>query len=730
MTADKNNLFENNWHLLLKEPDISPLIPAEEVYRAACIGAVTLLYEAGNAAALADMALHASAPESRNRALAALQNLTRASEKIRTEAVRELYILAIMNNLPQAADFLLKSGLQDADPGWNSAGMLLFRQKSRLLKSDLGPENLSKLFLNAEEPLRLRLLVLAENVLPNWASLMRFLDDPTDANRSAILSAYKNFTPDERKLIRFCVGRASADSLPADLLLRHEDDTALSLCLKHKLLPSDPSRTALFYFLSGQWEQYYNADSDYRRIRLAYEEKDPDLQRRLISVSRESGNNAWLQHISGSQDNIPHNGTLSDQHLLVASLSEQHQWSRLWEILPNVPMLCMPDVCEALENAGHKPSRIEEVSFLHELKERIKACEGLSSIPRSHKFFEGSGTALGLSGGGNRFAVLFADRRILVWDTREPDAEPLCISSNQLVFRKIMLSHDGKYLCADCGNGIVTVFSLPSGQAIKTLRNDGSPLTGICLQPDGRRLILLGQNGKGSVCTFPGGAELSQFDIGMQDCFRVAFDPQSSRLCGITLGGDCMLYDIAEHRPVTAMKICDNPSAVSDTFSGGKLSFIDRDNRLFCVNLLSGKHVREALDCGAEKVRRLSELNSGDLFLLGTLTGQIRIYDPTSGRTPAVLSLGTKSAVIGLWYDPESSMLYGSTANGTVCSWDLGLFKDMCRVLPLMQLPGLNRIEEFRKKYPEPGVKAAAEWLKTVVAWRRRFDIEIDFDDL
>ena len=37
--------------------------------------------------------------------------------------------------------------------------------------------------------------------------------------------------------------------------------------------------------------------------------------------------------------------------------------------------------------------------------------------------------------------------------------------------------------------------------------------------------------------------------------------------------------------------------------------------------------------------------------------------------------------------------------------------------------------EEFRKKYPEPGVKAAAEWLKTVTAWRRRFDIEIDFGD-
>ncbi len=719
----------DHWMLLLKQPGVPSEIPAEDIYRAACIGAVALLYEDGNAGALADLVLHASAPESRNRALAALGNLTRGPDHIRSDAVRRLHELAILNAQPQAADFLLKSGFQDTDPGWNSARMLLFGQKSRLLKADPGPEKLSEFFLDAEEPLRLRLMTLAEKVLPNWAALMCFLNDPTDQNRDVILSAYNNFTPDERKLLHFTLGIEGAESLPADIFLRYEDETARQLCLKNGLLPSDPSRQALYYFLSGQWERYYSSDSDYRRIRLAYEEKDPELQRRLISASRESGNNAWLQHISGDPDSVPHNGTLSDQHLLVTSLTEQKQWKRLWEILPNVPMLCMRDVLGSLQIAEYKPSLTEDSSFLHELKEKIEACEGLSPIPLRHRFHEGSDTALGLCGGGNRFAVLFADRRILVWDTREPDAEPICISSNQMSFRRIVLSHDGKYLCTDCGNGVLTVFSLPSGQGIKTIRNDGTPLTGIFLQPDDRRLLLLGQNGKGSVCTFPGGAEISCFDIGMKDCYRAVYDPLSSRICGITLSGDCMLFDIPERRPVTSLRIGDNPPAVSELFTGGRISFIDRSERLSCINLLSGKHIRDALDCGSEKVRRLGELNNGDLYLLGTLSGQIHVFDPTSGRSPAVLSFGTKSAVAGLWYDPQESILYGCTANGTVRSWDLGLFRDMCRVLPLMQLPGLNRIDEFRKKYPEPGVKAAAELMKTVVSWRRRFDIEIDFSD-
>ena len=727
--ADNKDRQSKQWQLLLSSPDISPQISPEDVYRAACIGAVALLYEAGNARALADMVLHASSPESRTRALAALENLTKGPEAIRAEAIHRLYELAILNAQTHASDFLMKSGLQDADPGWNSARMLLFGQKSKLLKTDPGPEDLTGLFLSSEEPFRLRLLSLGEKVLPNWTAFMRFLDVPTDENRETVLSSYKNFTPDERKLLRYSITGETTRSLPADILLRYEDETARELCLKYDLLPSEPSRTALFYFLSGQWEQYYNADSDYRRIRLAYEEKDPDLQRRLISISRDSGNNAWLQHISGDADNIPHNGTLSDQHLLVTSLIEQKQWKRLWEILPNIPLLCMPDVCEALDKAGHKPSRIEEVSFLHELEEKIKACEELSPIPLSHRFLDGAGTALELCGGGSRIAVLFSDRRILIWDTKEPDTDPLCISSNQMAFRRITLSHDGKYLCSDCGSGVLTVFSCSSGQAIKTLRYDSPPLAGIFLQPDDRRLILLSQDGKGGVFTFPGGAELFRFNIGMQDCFRTAYDPTGSRLCSITPGGYCTLYDIAEKRPVTTLQIGSNPPAVSDILSGGKLSFIGRDEELCCINLVSGKHILNEPCSGPEKVRRISPIFSGDLYLLGTLSGQIRVYDPTSGRTPAVLSFGTKSAVVGLLYDPETAMLYGCTANGTVRSWDLGLFRDMCRVLPLMQLPGLNRIEEFRKKYPEPGVKAAAEWMKTVVSWRRRFDIEIDIEE-
>ena len=123
----------SQWTDLLHQPDIPKDFSKDDLYRVACIGAVMLLYEAADAEALADAVRFASAPESRARALLALESLTRAEGVIREKAVRLLHELAVMDGNPDAGTFLRKSSLQDKDPGWNSARMLLFEQKHQLL---------------------------------------------------------------------------------------------------------------------------------------------------------------------------------------------------------------------------------------------------------------------------------------------------------------------------------------------------------------------------------------------------------------------------------------------------------------------------------------------------------------------------------------------------------------------------------------------------------------------
>lgn len=713
----------------LRLPEISDQLSPQDLYRAACIGTVTLLFEEGDHKGLLDTVRHAPAPESRLRAMAALENLARFPGDVQEKAVHDLYELAVLDGNPEASSFLRKTDAQDRDPGWNSARQLLFEQKHQLMRDDPGAEQLTELFLAEGQALRQRLLTLGEKVIPNWCTLMRFLNDPSPENRTKLLDSFQSFSPDERKLLRFCIGKETKiSSLPADILLRYDDEFVRELCVKNGLLPSDPAQQALFYFLSSQWEQYYASDSDYRRIRIAYEGKDPVLQRRLITVSRDSGNSAWLREVGGSSENMTHSGTLTDQHLFAASLIEQREWQRLWDALPNLPLLCMPNVVKVLHEAGFEPLRADEKEFFAELSEKIKACENLSPVPVRMRYGEGYGTAVGICGGGSYFAVLYADRKILVWDTRDELSAPIRITSNHLNFRRAVISHDGKYLCADCGRDGLTVFSLPGGQAVKTIAVGNTLPVGLYLQTDDRRLIVLNQNGQGNVFSFPGGTELFAFDLGLKDCTRAAYEEESGRICGITMDGICSVYDLNGKRLLNSVRFGDAEAAAAEEFQFSRLGVIEGEEVFSLYNLLSGKAVFKKNLYNSGKVRRIVPLFESELFAFGCLDGQVRVFDPTPENFPAVLSFGSKAAVTGLWYDERTSVLYGCNSAGAVRSWDLGLFREMTRIIPFAQLPGLNRIDEFVKKYQEPGVKAAAAWLKTVVSWRRRFDIELEFD--
>ncbi|MBR6088294.1 MAG: hypothetical protein IKP86_00075, partial [Anaerolineaceae bacterium] len=591
---------------LLRNPAVPQEFPEEELYNAACIGAVTLLYEMGDSDGLYETIRFASSPESQRRAMLALGNLARASGETRAKTVRHLHELAILDDNRSAANYISMYRLRDTDAGWNSARMLYFEERYELLRDDPYLDDLSTFFLDGDQTVRYRLLELGEDLIPDWCALMRFLDHPIPEYREKLLEGFGSFTRSERKMFHFCAEMDHpVSSLPADLFLRYEDETLLKICLEYGLQPSDPSQAALFFFLSGQWDRYYASDSDYRRIRIAYEKNDPELQRRLIAVSRDSGNNAWLRDVNSGSENQPSGGSLSDQHLLAASLIEQKEWDRLWKLLPGLPVLCMGEVCDALQQNGFSPKLPDEKAFFSDLRTGIADCEGLSPIPIREKLWEGGGVTLGICGGGPYIAVVFADRSILVWDKRSIQSKPLRISSNHLTFRQAVITHDGKYLCADCGAAGITLFSLPAGQAVKTIPAGDSPLTGLFIQKDDRRLITLHRTGKGKVFSFPGGIELRSFDLDLKDCERSAYDAGNNHLCGVTAEGNVSLYDLNGYRLLNAVRTGSAVLSVPDRFSRNRLSFIFTGDRCASVHLLSGKAVREIRLPEEWKVRRI-----------------------------------------------------------------------------------------------------------------------------
>ncbi len=720
-----------SWIDLLREPDIPQGMSAADVYRAACSGAVMFLYESADTDALSDAVLHAAAGESRARALAALRSLCgHPDPEIRERALTAVYTLAIREAVPKAMDFLIKDDLPAPSKQWQSAKLLFQDKKNRLLKVDPGPEQLTELFLEGDERLRARLLTRAEKLLPNWAMLMRFYDAPTEENRAALTDAFAKFSPEERALLRYAVSLGTdTASLPADIFLHYEDDTALELSLKNNLRPSDVKEEALFYFLSGQWERYYNIDTDYRLVRIAYERQDPELQRRLIAVSRESGNTGWLRRIGSiGIEQAPDSGSLSDRFLLIHGLIEQQHWQRLWELLPKLPLLCVPSVCEALEAAGFIPDNEEDKTFLRDLRKKSAALKGLNVIPLDARLREGAGSVLSLTCGGGKLAAVLSDHQMLIWDLEHRETEPFRITAGDLNFRSALPDKDGQYIAADCSDNNIRIYALRTGQNVKTIPC-GQPIRGMFLQPDSRRLILIDRSGGGRVFSYPGGTELFSFASGLSDCLNAAYDPNANRVCIVNAAGDCAVCDVMQKQLITTLRLPELPLAAAPINSRGRLAYIGKGETLNCLNLISGKHVHERISVNsAAGIRRLTEAMNGELYILGGLDGSVTVFDPTAGSAAAVIP-GGKSAVTGLCIDEKRRLLFTGTANGTVRGFDLTMLRWMTTSFTLTDLPGLNRVEDYTAKYPEPGVKAAAELLKTVILRRRRFDIEVDFEE-
>ena len=157
---------QKKWLNLLKAPGFPIDFPEEDAYRTACIGAVMLLFESGDCDRLTDAVRNASAPESRGRALSALESLALPDSPVSAQAVHRLHELAVLDGIQEAGKFLKKSGQQDEEPGWNSARMLLFEQKNQLLKADPGPVHLTELYLSGGISERFRLMELGKKILP------------------------------------------------------------------------------------------------------------------------------------------------------------------------------------------------------------------------------------------------------------------------------------------------------------------------------------------------------------------------------------------------------------------------------------------------------------------------------------------------------------------------------------------------------------------------------------
>ncbi len=275
-------------------------------------------------------------------------------------------------------------------------------------------------------------------------------------------------------------------------VLEHDNPYARQAALAGGFAPRRPQERALFYLLTGQWQQYETLDFDARLVEAVYAAGSDSLRQQIASLARQRGWAGFVQAVSGARARR-RLGKLSEfeWEAVLVILGREQRWEELWLLAQTAPPRWSARLLRSLAEAGWLPAAPDERSACQQFVQQSAACLQAGE-PQAKRLQHQAAlyghsrqiTALLHLPEHNLAASASADRSVRLWDLR----------ANRLL--KTLPDHADYVLCLAYSPADGW---LASGSADKTVRlwnlPDGSP-----------RAVLGGHAGRVSLLALAPGA--------------------------------------------------------------------------------------------------------------------------------------------------------------------------------------------------------------------------------
>lgn len=534
------------------------------------------------------------------------------------------------------------------------------------------------------------------------------------------------------------------------LVIETDQPLVREIALTVPYAPRDPQQRALFYLLTEQWERYEALDFDRSLLRTAYQVGNEWLQRRIVELTRRTGRAEFVEVLAGGRQRR-RLAEMSDTEwaVVLSLLSKDRAWTELWRLAQNAPAVWSVEMLRQLQEAGEQASGFlspDEQAGLMELIRLAGKCapEGLCL---------GSSTRCQLRLTGHTGAI-----------------------------HALAISPDGQHLVSGGEDRSLRLWSLPDGQALKTLEGHTSEIWGVAISADGRLLVSGSEDDSLRLWRLPDGQPLQTWQAytGAVNTLAISPAPSDDGTGGQWLATGChdhtiRLWSLPHGQPLkTLIGHTDLVIHLALSSDGRLLISSSRDQTVRLWRLPEGRLLQtltghtgsvnglalspdEQLlaSAGLDKTVRLWRLPDGQL--LKTLTGHtdgivnIAISPlPLPGGTGGwLLASASLDQTVRLWRVPEGKLLQ-TLAGHTDWVTDLAISpdgrwlvsggydqtlrwwgSDLARLtrLPPSQttLDDLVWIEATMGEKGIPEVERHwLQFLSALLHWRRRFDIEVE----
>lgn len=723
---------------LLRSPlnaaDLPPALQTELLLR----GAILTLQQDGSETAiriLAQTVLEGHAEPVRALALDALDSLSQADN---SDAAAALYSLYITHACDPAREIILRHNIPSPSPDDELLFGLLSGQSQRLDDSDPDYEKLSRAFLAQNTALQDRLLLAATRLqLSRWHTLLQAIREPTTERLTELVNQFAGFLPKERGLTVDLLSEQAADGDIAlqetlcRLYLRCDDASAGKIALENGYLPHAPVERALFLFLTEQWRAYETLDFNHRLLITAYENADNRTRKRLLDLSRRSGQMEWFQSLSGgTRTRWLHDLSDLDWENTITRLKTAGRKEELWRLAQLVSPVWSARILLSLSKEGWQPVQADEQSiFTHLISLAKEALDSPLSIRPKHAF-NLSGmeqyTAMAVSPDGNFIAFGSSTNAIPIWRISGTPAQFSIVHGVAPQTRSLIFSPDGEFLVTGVADHTLRVYRWKESKASSALEGHTGLVRSMSVTPDGRTLYSASFDGSIRAWRFPHGPALKVIHQSGGEIFGIALGPDARTIASAGADTDIQVLQLPDGRPVHSLS--GHQATIISLAAAPRSDIIasySRDRSIRVWNTLSARQL-SVIDDIPEVVTALCIHPEEEMLAAAGLKGNITLYN-ISTSLPLYEIAAHRSAIIGLAFAPDGGQLISASVDGAVSIWGLEIHQITRQPLETFTIQRAADIEKMLRssKTAQPD-KNWLEFVLEMLRWKQRFDVQIE----
>ncbi|QDU41201.1 Serine/threonine-protein kinase PrkC [Maioricimonas rarisocia] len=233
----------------------------------------------------------------------------------------------------------------------------------------------------------------------------------------------------------------------------------------------------------------------------------------------------------------------------------------------------------------------------------------------------------------------------------------------------------GRELVAGSGNGELRLWDLKAGVSTPLIAAGGeassSAISTLSVQPGGRLLAVAGRGSSLTLFDYKSRQPVLQLDVKETGIARVQFSPDGGLLAVATRGGPLLIY--AEQNWEQPVCSISDPgyifTAVAFSPDSRQLAVSGDDGKVRLVDSLSGGQTELPLQLDSVPYS-LTYDRTGEFLIVGTDTGEIRLWNLAAGELRHVLS-GHAGRVNALAVMPYGATLVSGGRDHSLRLWDL-----------------------------------------------------------